>query len=85
LPICLSSSHHFFRILTLFILQLKMDGLRSFNGVANYFVGEDLVIVDIPNNLFVPSISNADGEVPRWKLEKAGFLDQLFDFTSTHL
>jgi hypothetical protein len=62
-----------------------MDGLRSFNGVANYFVGEDLVIVDIPNNLFVPSISNADGEVPRWKLEKAGFLDQLFDFTSTHL
>jgi hypothetical protein len=47
--------------------------------------GIDLVIVDIPNNLDVPNISIADGEVPTWNMEKAGFLDTVFYFSSTHL
>ena len=41
--------------------------------------------MDILDNLFVPNISNANGEVPRWNEQKAGFLDELFDFASTHL
>jgi hypothetical protein len=67
------------------MLQYKMDRLRSFNGVANYFVGVDLIIVDILDNLSIPNISNANGEVPGWNVQKAGFLDELFDFASTHL
>jgi hypothetical protein len=67
------------------MLQHKMDRLCSFNRVANYSVGVDLVIVDIPDNLSIANISNANGEVPRWNVEKVRFLDQLFDFTSTHL
>jgi hypothetical protein len=66
-------------------MQHKMDRLRSFNGVANYSVGVDLVIVDIPDNLSIPNISNANGEVPGWNVQKAVFLDELFDFASTHL
>jgi hypothetical protein len=67
------------------MLQHKMDQLRSFNGVANYSVGMDLVIVDILDNLSVPNISNARREVPGWNVQKAGFLDELFDFARTHL
>ena len=67
------------------MLQHKMDRLQSFNGVANYFVGMDLVIVDIPNNHSIPNISNTNGEVPGWNVEKARFLDQHFDFTNIHL
>jgi hypothetical protein len=37
------------------------------------------------DNLSVPNISNANGEVPGWNVQKAGFLDELFDFASTHL
>jgi hypothetical protein len=67
------------------MLQHKMDRLRSFDGVANYSVGMDLVIVDILDNLSVRNNSNANGEIPRWNVQKAGFLDELFDFASTHL
>ena len=67
------------------MLQYKMDPLRSFNRVANYSIGMDLVIVDILDNLFVPNISNTNRKVPGWNVQKAGFLYDLFDFASTHL
>jgi hypothetical protein len=62
-----------------------MDWLLSFNGIANYTTCVDLVIVDIPGNLAIPNIFMAHGEIPGWNVEKAGFLDQYFDFTNAHL
>jgi hypothetical protein len=56
----------------------KMDRLQSFRGIANNTPGIDLVTVDIPDNLAIPNISMANGEVPTWNVEKAGFLDTNF-------
>jgi hypothetical protein len=55
-----------------------MDRLQSFRGIANNTPGIDLVTVDIPDNLAIPNISMANGEVPTWNVEKAGFLDTNF-------
>jgi hypothetical protein len=62
-----------------------MEQLQSFKGIANNSTCVDLVIVDIPNNLVVPNTSMANGEVPTWNVEKARFLNTVFDFPNTHL
>jgi hypothetical protein len=54
-----------------------MDRLCSFKRVANNILGIDLLTVDIPDNLAIPNISMANGEVPTWNVEKAGFLDTI--------
>jgi hypothetical protein len=64
-----------------FILFLPPSHTRRALGVTRVDVGmADPVIVDIPENLPVPNISDPTYSVPSWNVLDPDFLDELFDF-----
>ena len=65
--------------------QHKDDRPRSFEGVQNRRAGLDLIILDIPDGLPVPSVSRPPFIVPSWNILQPGFLDHAFDFASAHV
>ena len=47
--------------------------------------GMDLMILDIPDDLPIPHLSNSTIDVPKWNKLRPKFLDNIFDFGSFHL
>jgi hypothetical protein len=47
--------------------------------------GVDLMILDIPDDLPVPHLSSPTTDVPQWNKLRPKFLDNIFDFASSHL
>jgi hypothetical protein len=45
----------------------------------------DLIIVDMPENLPVPTISDPPGQIPPWNATEDDWLDPIFDFADNHL
>lgn len=45
----------------------------------------DLMIVDMPEGLAVPGVSNPASTVPNWNQEPREFLQPVFDFADQHL
>ena len=45
----------------------------------------DLMIVDMPEGLVVPGVSNPASTVPKWNQEPREFLQPVFDFADQHL
>jgi hypothetical protein len=47
--------------------------------------GVDLMILDIPNDLYVPHLSSPATAVHVWNKLRPKFLNNVFDFASSHL
>jgi hypothetical protein len=47
--------------------------------------GLDLMILDIPDDLSIPQVSNPSTAGPEWNKLRPKFLDNVFDFASSHL
>jgi hypothetical protein len=47
--------------------------------------GMDLMILDIPDDLPIPHLSSPTIDVPEWNKLRPKFLDNVFDFASSHL
>jgi hypothetical protein len=62
-----------------------MDRPRAFNGILNNCVGVDLVVVDISKSLLVLNVSILSFVVLEWNNLKPSFLNNVFDFASSHL
>jgi hypothetical protein len=45
----------------------------------------DLILVDMPESLPVPTISDPPGEIPEWNTAEDDWLDPIFDFADNHL
>jgi hypothetical protein len=64
-----------------FILSFPPSHPKRALGVVRSDVGmADLVIADIPENLFVPNVSDPFYSVPSWNALDSDFLGELFDF-----
>ena len=81
---------HFIRILTrLYDLcvfeQHSTDKQRSFAGVLSSEPTIDLMVVDVPEGLHVPTISAPPAPIPRWNEFGDSWLVPVFDFASAYL
>jgi hypothetical protein len=47
--------------------------------------GIDLMILDIPDDLPIPHLSSPTTNVPEWNKLRPKFMDNIFDFASSHL
>jgi len=65
------------------LLQHKSDKPRAFNGVQGTAGGVDLMIVDLPEGLPVPMVSNPCTAVPAWNTNDLGFLAVVFAMGSS--
>ena len=81
---------HFIRILTCLydlcvFLQHSTDKQRSFFGVVSSEPAIDLMVVDVPEGLHVPTISAPPAPIPRWNEFGDSWLVPVFDFASAYL
>jgi len=58
---------------------------RHYKGVAGSQPCVDLILVDMPEGLPVPSISEAPLTVPTWNTDSKEWLQPIFDFADQHL
>ena len=71
--------------LSIHVIQHRGDRDRMFQRRRNAKATVDLMLVDYPENLRVPTVSDPSEEVPRWnKFEPADF-DAIFDFADNHI
>ena len=70
---------------TFFWTQHKADRPRVFKGQSCRDPCVDLIIVDMPENLPVPTISEPPEQVPLWNAAEDDWLDPIFDFADNHL
>ena len=81
---------HYIRFLTplhglCVFLQRSTDKQRSFGGVVSSNPAIDLMVVDVPEGLHVPTISAPPAPIPRWNEFGDSWLVPVFDFASTYL
>ena len=66
-------------------MQHKADRPRVFKGESCKDPCVDLILVDIPENLPVPTISDPPGQIPPRNVAEDDWLDPIFDFADNHL
>jgi hypothetical protein len=65
-------------------MKHQEGGSRRYNGVVNAKSTMDLIIVDVPEGLPVPTISNPADVVPPWNWSIESFLEDVFVFTEDY-
>lgn len=66
-------------------LQHSSDKDRFFKGVLSKDEAVDLIIVDVPEGLSVPTVSTPPSSVPAWNKFSEEWLLAIFDFAETYL
>ena len=66
-------------------LQHSTDKQRSFAGVVSSELAIDLMVVDVPEGLHVPTISAPPAPILRWNEFGDTWLVPVFDFASAYL
>jgi predicted protein tyrosine phosphatase len=56
-----------------------------FKGRRNAKATVDLMLVDYPENLRVPTVSDPSHDIPRWNKLDPATLDAIFDFADHHI
>jgi hypothetical protein len=66
---------------------MQHQGARScrHNGVVNAQATLDLIIIDVPEDLHVPTMSNPTDVVPPWNQSVDSFLEVVFVFAEDYL
>lgn len=72
-------------VYSLCILQHKSGRPRVFKGESCTEPCVDLILVDMPEGLHVPSVSDPPNEIPSWNAVDDEWLDPIFDFADNHL
>jgi hypothetical protein len=67
------------------VFQHKSDHPQTYSAEDNMGFGMDLMILDIPDDLPIPHLSSPTTDVPEWNKLHPKFLDNAFDFASSHL
>jgi hypothetical protein len=67
------------------VSQYKNDRPRTYSSEDNMGFGMDLMILDIPDDLPVPHVSNPTTDVPDGNKLRPKFMDNMFDFVALHL
>ena len=63
-------------------VQHKSDKARAFRGVQGASAGVDLMIMDVPEGLPVPMVSDPASSVPEWNKLPERFVETVFEFAS---
>ena len=63
-------------------VQHKSDKARAFRGVQGASAKVDLMIMDVPEGLPVPMVSNPTSSVPEWNKLPKRFVETVFEFAS---
>ena len=63
-------------------VQHKSEKARAFQGVQGASAGVDLMILDIPEGLPVPMVSDPASSVPEWNKLPERFVETIFEFAS---
>ena len=66
-------------------MQHSKDGDRLYKGRASSQACVDLILVDMPEGLPVPGISDPATTVPEWNQCSKEWLEPVFDFADQHL
>ena len=64
-------------------MQLKFDKARTFKGKHGTTGRVDLMIVDIPEGLPVPTVSSPRISIPKWNSDDKNFMAMVFDIGSS--
>ena len=72
-------------ILLLNPFQLSAGRAISFDGVPSTQPCMDLFILDLPEGLPVPGVSDPPSAIPDWNVVPPTFLEDAFEFASNHL
>jgi hypothetical protein len=67
------------------MFQHKNNRPRTYSLEDNMGFGVDLMILDIPDDLPVPHVSNSTTDIPNWNKLRPKFLYNVFDFAASHL
>ena len=63
-------------------VQHKSNKARAFRGVQGTSAGMDLMILDVPEGLPVPMVSDPTSFVPEWNKLPERFVETVFEFAS---
>ena len=63
-------------------VQHKFDKARAFRGIQGANVGVDLMIMDIPEGLPVPTVTSSASSVPEWNKLPDRFVETVFEVAS---
>ena len=63
-------------------VQQKSDKARAFRGVRDAKAGVDLMIMDIPEGLPVPTVASHASSVPEWNKLPDRFVKTVFEIAS---
>ena len=63
-------------------IQHKSEKARAFRGIQGDSVGVDLMIMDVPEDLLVPMVSDPASFVPEWNELPEKFVETIFEFAS---
>ena len=63
-------------------VQHQSDKARAFGGVKDAKAGVDLMIMDIPEGLPVPTVSSPASSVPEWNKLPDRYVETVFEFAS---
>ena len=63
-------------------VQHKSDKTRAFRGVWDAKAGVDLMIMDIPEGLSVPTVASPTSSVPEWNKLLDRFVETVFEIAS---
>lgn len=66
-------------------MQHSKDKTRHYKGSTEDHPCLDLVIVDMPEGLPVPGVSNPANSIPAWNQDSKEWLQPIFDFADQHL
>jgi len=58
---------------------------RYYKGAADNQPCVDLILVDIPEGLTVPTVSEPPSSIPPWNMDSKEWLQPIFDFADQHL
>ena len=67
------------------LFQLSGGRAISFDGVPSSQPCIDLFVVDLPDGLPVPDVSDPPSVVPQWNAIPPSFLEDAFEYSSNHL
>ena len=63
-------------------VQLKSDKAHAFRGVQDAKAGVDLMIMDIPEGLPIPTVASPASSVPEWNKLLDRFMETIFEIAS---
>ena len=63
-------------------VQHKSDKTRAFRGVQGTSAGVDLMIMDVPEGLLIPMVSDPTSSLSEWNKLPERFVEMVFEFAS---